>query len=393
MSGASETTSAINAAPRALSATRIASIDGLRALAFLLVFAFHTWEFAGAPFIPFVSALVSQNTRPDFFVVLTGFVLALPFARHPDRTLHTRTYLRRRIRRIVLPYYAALAFAVLLPHMLVLLYRMLGKPANMQPWPTGADWAWHLTFLHIFSPEYWASINGSLWTMSLEMQLYLLFPLVLIIIARWGTRGAIAVLAASLLYRIVAGIVVSGAEFPLTFLVAANGLGRLQEFLAGILCALFVFRRGLIRRHERLLLLVVMIGGYALAVSPLSRLTMFSLREIGLAVAFSSLIALVTTSTIGTTIFGWRPVSWVGYRAYSFFLIHQPLMWFFTEFLKKNWGLTPGTTLLIVLWTAGLVVCIAVGQLFFLIIEKPCIEWAKRVPRHTPHTPAAAAVG
>lgn len=76
---------------------RIKSVDGLRALAFLLVFAFHSWEFAGKPFVPVISGIVSQNTRPDFFVVLTGFVLFLPFARDPDRarSFVPKSYLTR----------------------------------------------------------------------------------------------------------------------------------------------------------------------------------------------------------------------------------------------------------------------------------------------------------
>lgn len=116
---------------------RIDSVDGLRALAFALVFAFHTWEFAGRPDVTVVSTVISQNTRPDFFVVLTGFVLFLPFARNPARgaTFKARPYLRRRLRRIVLPYYAALALAILLPQSLVVLVRMAGREASWQSWP------------------------------------------------------------------------------------------------------------------------------------------------------------------------------------------------------------------------------------------------------------------
>ena len=119
---------------------RIDSVDGLRALAFLLVFAFHTWEFAGRPYIPVVSTVISQNTRPDFFVVLTGFVLFLPFARDPSRAgaFRSRPYLRRRLRRIVLPYYAALVLAVLLPQTLVVIVRAVGLEASWQPVPTWA---------------------------------------------------------------------------------------------------------------------------------------------------------------------------------------------------------------------------------------------------------------
>lgn len=364
-----------------LATDRIAAIDGLRALAFLLVFAFHTWEFAGHPYVPVISAVVSQNTRPNFFVVLTGFVLALPFARNPARKLDTAVYLRRRIRRIVLPYYAALLFAALLPQALVLFVRLVGGEASWQPWPTWENWAWHLTFLHIFSPEYWAGINGSLWTMSLEMQLYLLFPLVLAVIMRWKLRGIIAVLAVTMVYRLVAGLLTSGQGFPIEFLVGANGLGRLQEFLAGMLCAALIYRRGLRNAMERWLLVLGLIAGYALAVSPVAALTMLSVRELGLSLAFSCLIALVLTSRVGTGVFGARPVSWIGYRAYSLFLIHQPLMWFFGEFLKKVIGLDDGVVLLAVLWTVGLGVTVVVGQVFFLLIERPCIAWAKRAPR------------
>ena len=71
-------------------AQRIQSVDGLRAIAFLAVFAFHSWEFAGRPDIPVLTFLVSQNIRPDFFVVLTGFVLFLPFARRPERMRRIR---------------------------------------------------------------------------------------------------------------------------------------------------------------------------------------------------------------------------------------------------------------------------------------------------------------
>ena len=47
-----------------------------------------------------------------------------------ERTFDTRGYLRRRLRRIVVPYYAALAFAVLLPQTLVVLARLVGRESS-----------------------------------------------------------------------------------------------------------------------------------------------------------------------------------------------------------------------------------------------------------------------
>lgn len=360
---------------------RITSVDGLRALAFSLVFAYHTWEFAGEPNIPALTPVVAQNTRPDFFVVLTGFVLTLPFALRPERlsVFTSRPYLGRRLRRIVLPYYAALLFAVLLPEVLVVVVRFFGYRASWQAWPSLVDWAWHLGFLQVFSAAHWADINGSLWTMSLEMQLYLLFPVVLLVARRWAVRGVVVALALSLIYRLVAGAVVTGHGFPAEFLVGANGLGRLPELLAGMGCAALVLRPGTgWSRRTALALALLMVVGYAVGISPLARVPWLAVREIGLGLAFAALIAVVVIVPAVGVVFAYRPVAWVGYRSYSLFLVHQPLMWFFSAFLVKMLGVHRGVGLLALLWTTGLVVTGVVGWLFFRLVEEPCITWAKR---------------
>ena len=150
-----------------------------------------------------LSSVVSRNVRPDFFVVLTGFVLFLPFARRPERIdeFQARTYLWRRMRRIVIPYYVALAYAVLLPQFLVVVMRLFGREASWQPMPSLGDWLSHLTFSHMFFADHWSTMNGSLWTMSLEMQLYLLFPLLLIAANRWGWRALVVAIVVSVIFR------------------------------------------------------------------------------------------------------------------------------------------------------------------------------------------------
>lgn len=364
---------------------RIDSVDGLRALAFALVFAFHTWEFAGRPDVTVVSTVISQNTRPDFFVVLTGFVLFLPFARNPARgaTFKARQYLRRRLRRIVLPYYAALALAILLPQSLVVLVRMAGREASWQSWPGVMDIVTHVTFTHMFFPDYWAGINGSLWTMSLEMQLYLLFPGLVIVWYRFGRPGLLVALAASLVYRLVAGLLVAGEGFPVTFLVAATALGRLMEFLAGMVAALLMFRwRNRRPRHLGWFLLATTIVGYTVATAGWPE--WIPVRETALGVTFASLIVAAVTFPRVERAFGSRPVSWVGFRAYSLFLVHQPVAWYVSEFLSKVLGIPDGPTKLGLLWTLGLLVVVAFGQAMYVLVEHPCIRWAKSVPYSAP---------
>jgi len=370
---------------------RIHSVDGLRALAFLLVFAFHTWEFAGHPYVPIVSGVVSQNTRPDFFVVLTGFVLFLPFARNPARTetFEVRPYLRRRLRRIVLPYYVALAIAILLPQLLVVMVRAAGGSASWQPFPPFADVLTHLTFTHIFFPEYWAGINGSLWTMSLEMQLYLILPLLILLFARFGWKALGWALVISLAYRVIVGLWLGGEPFPVPFLVGANGLGRLMEFLAGMAAAWLAFRwRHALTPVVGAFLTLLIVLGYLVAIGDWPAWT--GLRELALGLTFGCVIVVGIAGRRVEMIFAWRPMSWIGFRAYSLFLVHQPVAWYFSEMLTKYAGVEDGPLKLALMWTVGFLPVLGVGLLLFRLVELPCIRWAKATPRSTPRQVADA---
>lgn len=363
---------------------RIHSVDGLRAIAFLAVFAFHTWEFAGRPEIPVVASVVGQNIRPDFFVVLTGFVLFLPFARRPERMdeFQTRAYVWRRLRRIVVPYYVALAYAVLLPQALVVMMRLLGRDASWQPMPSPGDWLSHLTFSHLFFAEHWSSMNGSLWTMSLEMQLYLLFPFLLVAANRWGVRALLVAIVVSVVFRILVALFVPGPAFPDQFLWGASGLGRLMEFAAGMLAAIVAFRIAeRLRALHVVVLLVLLPVSYLVATTPLLKGTILPVRELGLSALFGALIVLVLCIPAAGRVFGWKPLSYLGYRSYSMFLIHQPTAWYVSEFLQKFANVPEGPLLLLLLWTVGFGVVFAVGQLMFVLVERPCIDWAKRPGR------------
>lgn len=370
---------------------RIDSVDGLRAIAFLAVFAFHSWEFAGRPEIPVLSSVVSQNIRPDFFVVLTGFVLFLPFARRPERMseFESRRYLWRRLRRIVIPYYVALAYAALLPQLLVVIMRLLGRDASWQPMPSLGDWLSHLTFSHLFFAEHWSSMNGSLWTMSLEMQLYLLFPLLMIAANRWGVPALLVAIGVSVVFRIAVALFVPGEAFPDQFLWSASGLGRLMEFAAGMLAAIIAFKvAGRVRKPHHVLLLALMVISYVVATAPVFKGSVLPVRELGLSTLFGSLIVLVLSSPAVGRLFAWKPLSYLGYRSYSMFLIHQPTVWYVSEFFQKFLDVPEGPLLLLLMWTVGFAVVFGVGQLLFVTVERPCIDWAKRTGRES--SPARA---
>ena len=202
---------------------RLAYVDGLRALAALAVVLVHAFEIYG------LGSAFPEESRPwgglgdgplasairgvysvvhlalcavPIFIVLSGYSLLLPRVRAPEgtRAVGPLAFYRRRVRRIVPPYYAALALSLLL----IALVPGLNRPANVY-WdlalPALEPHAIlsHLLFLHN-APGYWyafTTINPPLWTIAVEEQIYLLFPLLALV---WRAWGAVAVLAVGLAY-------------------------------------------------------------------------------------------------------------------------------------------------------------------------------------------------
>jgi peptidoglycan/LPS O-acetylase OafA/YrhL len=131
------------------------------------------------------------------FIVLSGYLLMRPVVREGTGQIPggTWAYLRRRARRILPPYYAALAFSIAL----ILAVPSLRTPVSPE-WadalpPFGfKNLAAHLLLLHNLS-WYWASkIDPPLWTIATEWQIYFLFPLILLPAwRRFGNAGSVAI--------------------------------------------------------------------------------------------------------------------------------------------------------------------------------------------------------
>ena len=153
-----------------------------------------------------------------------------------------------------------------------------------------------------------------------------------------------------------------------------------MEFLAGAGAAVLMFRwRERRPRHLGPAVLVAAVGGYLIETQGWP--SWLAVRETALGLTFGALIVAAVTFTPVERVFAWRPVSWLGYRAYSMFLVHQPVAWYVSEFLTKALGVADGPGKLALLWTIGLVTVMAFGQLLFVAVEQPCIRWAKGVPR------------
>ena len=155
--------------------------DGLRALAVLLVAWFHIWQqswlYPGLNIfgreISFDPLVRSGYIWVDLMILISGFCLYLPWARRRyegGSAPRAADFYARRLMRIQPSYLLAIAvmFAVALAtHAYHTRSHML------------RDLLSHLTYTHMFFYDaYYASnLGGALWTLAVEMQFYLLFPL------------------------------------------------------------------------------------------------------------------------------------------------------------------------------------------------------------------------
>ena len=185
------------------SARHIPELNGLRVLLVFIVSWYHIWQQSWwTPHVGTYSLdfLVRAGYVPvDGTILLSGFLLFLPHARTMllgEKIPDTREFYQKRIMRIVPSYVFVtllMLFAVAIPYELY-----YGNTANM--WK---DVLMHLTFTQTFDYSTYIAtpIGVASWTVSIEMQAYLLFPL----LAKWARKNPLGTFstmaAAALLFR------------------------------------------------------------------------------------------------------------------------------------------------------------------------------------------------
>jgi peptidoglycan/LPS O-acetylase OafA/YrhL len=173
----------------------VAGLDGLRGLAALFVVVNHVFlrAFPGYPVdrAPFWAApFIYGRFAVVVFIVLSGFSLALSPARHGWRLDGVVHFARRRARRILPAYWAALAFS------LVVAWLVVRPPGQGMPGARSVLVNGLLVQNLVAAP----SPNRSFWSMAVEAQLYVAFPVMLLVVRRWGAAvmvGAVTVVVAA----------------------------------------------------------------------------------------------------------------------------------------------------------------------------------------------------
>ncbi len=181
-------------------------IDGIRFLAIVLVVLFHTHGYFVAKttlkFADDISAYHLLNTflenggrGVELFFVLSGFILCLPFAHqyiNNGKKVRLGKYYLRRVTRLEPPYIIAMT-AILLIHLATNL-----TPASV----IIPSWGASLIYAHNIIYHHTPLLTVVAWSLEIEIQFYLLAPLLFSLLALRKTTRRTILFAATLLLLI-----------------------------------------------------------------------------------------------------------------------------------------------------------------------------------------------
>ena len=368
---------------------RLEFVDGIRGLAALYIVLYHAllaviisgWGGGLHPLVYGYTAWMQfGNLGVAVFIVLSGFCLMVPVARSNKQEISggIRAFLVRRGRRILPPYYVGIALSALL----VLALPALGTPSP-RSWHNFALPVWdtevilsHLFLVHNLNPEWALKINPSLWTIGTEVQLYLLFCLVLIPV--WKRFGMFAMLGAGFGVGLV----------PLLF---ARNPGALPSpwytglFALGMAAAMVAYSEGRVETWLReraswsgictiFCLLVALVNAWGLENGRGSH----SYSNLILGAALASLLIHGTrcgkNEVVGREpglmrFLRSKPLAFLGAISYSLYVIHEPALRAMHVYMHKM-GASPLGTYMTLLGV-GVPLCVGLAYAFHCAVERP----------------------
>ena len=309
------------------------ALDGLRGLAIILVMVHHYFQ-AGSREPLFVDSLFFGLANSgwfgvDLFFVLSGFLITGILYDSKGTEHYFRNFYARRSLRIFPLYYATLFlfFVVfpLVPHPLAQAYVANSAPDQL--------WFWaYLTNFRIAANGDWYEflVPTVFWSLAIEEQFYLIWPLVVLKCTR-NMLIRICIVMISIAFVVRVWLITGGANPLTTFVITP---ARMDCLAVGALLALIV--RGETTRQRRLVLsrrAALVLGASLLALAMPSGTLGWTdplVNTLGLslvALFFGALLLWAYQARKGhwiRAIFKWRPMRIAGKYSYSMYIFHGP---------------------------------------------------------------------
>jgi len=335
-----------------------AEIDGLRALAVLPVIFFH------AGFEPFSGGYIGV----DVFFVISGYLITTILINEMQQGQFSLvSFYERRARRILPALFVVVICSI--PFAWVLL-----TPSEMK------DFSQSLLGVATFSSNilFWlesgyfdtaAELKPMLhtWSLAVEEQFYILFPLFLMLL--WRVKSASRVLII-VLFVILSLVLAQWASFNKPSAAFFLLITRAWELLLGVLCAFYLVSNKSINRKLAEFLSCIGIFLILVAIFTFNKNTLTPSVYTLLPTLGAVLIVLFANQTLYVrSLLGVKPLVGVGLISYSAYLWHQPVL-VFARYTKAE-------ALSNVFYTGLILITLLLAYLTWRFIETPFRNKAK----------------
>ncbi|MEA2720435.1 MAG: hypothetical protein QOJ39_2299 [Candidatus Eremiobacteraeota bacterium] len=346
-------------------------VEGLRGVAAVYVFIFHIWQTAiqhpstatlgswyGATLL-----LQYGHFAVAVFIVISGFCLGLPVAQKLGESFSVKRFFARRARRLM-PAYVPVVLLSIIPFATVAL--LGGGHVNVKNIALAV--ALHLGLVHNLAYATTEYLNGPLWSIALECQIYVVFALVLIPV--WKRFGVLAQLGVALVLGFLPHVLLHSLDWTVPWLVAL--------FAMGVIAADLTARRELPRLPWNVL---------TLAAAAVSAVLLVPWRDghggdfalwpgdlaVGATVALFFIAARANERILPARALALRPVVFVGTFSYSLYLIHAPLVDVVGALLSRAHA---SASVTLTVWAAVIALVIAAAYGFYRVFERPFLSAA-----------------
>ena len=325
-------------------------IDGLRALAVLAVTLYH---------FNLLPSMSGGFVGVDIFYAISGFLITSIIERQLEaRTFALRGFYVARIRRLAPSLLATLALVITAGLVLLFPADLISLAKELLAAQTYTANIFYWRTVNYFGLQANSAFLLHTWSLAVEEQFYLLYPLFLVMAFRLPRRAVIALVVTAMMGSFLLNLIFVTWKPEATFYLLPT---RAWELLAGATAALLMPRQSL----RVPLAQCISIAGISLIT-----VSLFAFRPdfefpgtYALLPTLGAVLILYAGPSAALTFLSARPAVYVGKISYPLYLVHWPIAVFAERILSGAY-----TTL----WrTASLAFSIALSMLLFHLVEQP----------------------